>query len=563
VRPTGSRDTETHAVQFTVAAPPGTAFGTREHGIYPAISPDGSRLVFQVMHRGEPMLAVRQIDALDARLLTGTEGARFPFWSPDGRTVAFFAGGKLETIDATGGHSRIVCDAPQGWGGTWNRQGMIVFAPGSASGLFKVSENDRQPSALTTLRPNETGHRFPQFLADGRRFLYFAAPDAVYLGSIDDVRSGVRVLTSKWGARYASSGYLFFDQDDTLFAQRFDVDRARPMGERDRIDDGLIAFPGSGESPFSLSDNGVLVYARTPTDKVRLAWVDRSGRPVQTVGPLPFARYAAPELSPDGTRIAMESVPASLTQAAPWANQDIWMIDDRGAPTQLTFDPASDEQPIWSPDGSQVVFSSRRPQAPGLYRKRVVGNDGQEELLLRGEHLFPSDWSAKGIVYDSGGVAADLWFLPLDGVRKEYPLVKDPGTQQGARISPDGKWFAYQSDELGPVEIFVKSFPPTAWKQRISTSGGSQPRWRHDGRELFYLSASGELMAVPIAEDGPSLRAGMPQALFQTGLHTLYPRLRPYGVSKNGDRFLVTVREDPASTATIVVVSNWPARLAR
>jgi Tol biopolymer transport system component len=560
VRPPGSPDaTNAHAVRFAVAAPRGTSFGTREQVISPAISPDGTRLVFRVLRQGQPVLAVRAFDALEAQILTGTEDARFPFWSPDSRIIAFFASGKLKTIGAAGGPIRTICEAAQAAGGTWNRQGVIVFAPGGPVGLFTVPATGGQPSVLTTLQKGETSHRFPQFLPDGRRFLYFAAPGALHLGSIAGGPS-IRVLTNDFGGRYAAPGYLLFEQDSALFARRFAADEARLIGEPMKIGEGLLAYPGSGETPFSISDNDVLVYATNPPDNVKLAWVDRAGRSVQMVGPFPFGRYADPELSPNGKRIAVESVPAPRTQMAPWSNQEVWVFDlDRGSSSQLTFHPASDEHPIWSPDGSRLVFLSRRPEGEGLYEK-VASNEKPEGLLLRGAGLFPSDWSSNGIVYDSGGPDADLWVLPLAGDRRPYALVRDASWQAAARFSPDERWFAYQSNELGRPEVFVKSFPPSATKWRVSTDGGSLPRWRRDGKELFYLAADGKLMAVPVASEGPTFRKDVPQPLFQTGLHSLYPRLRSYGVSHDGSRFLITVPEDPSATPSIVVVSNWSSQ---
>lgn len=554
VRPSLSPDaTNAHAARFSVAAPRGTSFGTREQVISPAVSPDGTRLVFRVLRQGEPVLAVRPMDVLDAQVLTGTEGARFPFWSPDGRTIAFFAGGKLKTIGAAGGSIETICDATQGAGGTWNRHGLIVFAPGARQGLFKVPATGGEPSALTALQKDETGHRFPQFLPDGERFLYFAGPNAVYLGSIDGAPP-VRVRISDFGARYAASGYLLFQQDAALLAQRFDADGARLVGDPLQIGEGLLAYPGSGETPFSISDNEVVAYATNPPANVRLTWVDRAGRSVQAVGPFPFGRYADPELSPDGKQIALESVPVSRTQTAPWSNQDVWVFElDQGRSTQLTFDPASDEHPIWSPDGSRLVFLSRRAGAAGLYQK-VVSNEKPEELLLRGDGPFPSDWSAHGIVYDTGGPDADLWLLPLAGERKPYALVRAASMQLAGRFSPDGRWFAYQTNELGRPEVFVKSFPTSAAKSRVSTDGGSLPRWRRDGKELFYLAADGTLMAVSFAGNGI---LGVPQPLFQTALSRLYPRLRSYGVSADGQRFLISVPEDPGATPSIIVVSNW------
>jgi eukaryotic-like serine/threonine-protein kinase len=552
--------TNARAVRFVVAPPRGTSYGTREEPISPSLSPDGTRLVFRVLRQGEPVLAVRAIDALDAQVLTGTEGARFPFWSPDGRVIAFFAGGKLRTIGAAGGPLQTICDAAPGFGGTWSRQGLIAFAPGPTQALFKVPATGGQPSPLTNLQKNETIHRLPQFLPDGQRFLYSAEPNALYLGSIDG-GPAVRVpLATNLAAQYAPSGYLLFIQDGALLAQRFDPDGARFTGEPVQIGEGLQGLQRLGET-VSISDTGVLAYAMDPSVNVRLAWVDRAGRSVGSVGPFPFGHYADRELSPQGNQLAVTSVPAPRTTAAPWANQDVWVFDlEHGRSTQLTFDSASDEHPIWSPDGRQLVFLSRRQGAEGLYQK-AANNEKPEELLLRGTGLLPLDWSAAGILYDTGGPAGDLWLLPLAGDRKPYALVREPFTQSDAQFSPDGRWFAYSSAELGRPEVFVQRFPPSGAKWRISINGGSHPRWRRDGKELFYLAADGKLMAVPVASDRNTFRADVSRELFQTGLNRLYPRIRSYGVSPDGERFLISVSEDPGTTASIVVVSNWPAAL--
>jgi Tol biopolymer transport system component len=320
----------------------------------------------------------------------------------------------------------------------------------------------------------------------------------------------------------------------------------------------LLAFPGSGETPFSTSDNGVLVYATNPPDNVKLAWVDRAGRPIQTVGPFPFGRYASPALSPDGKRIAMESVPASRTSAAPFSNQDVWVFDDRGASTQLTFDPASDEHPVWSSDGARIAFF-RRQGANGLYEKLVTGEEPEERLLQpeTGAFLIPWDWTTKGVVYATGS-GPDLWLLPLVGDRKPYMLMAR--ASQG-RVSRDGRWLVYMSDERGRPEVFVTSFPPSGGIWKVSTDGGSLPMWRSNGNELFYLAPDGKLMAVQFAIDGSAFRITKRQALFPTALSGLYPRLRTYSVSPDGERFLMTLPEEPNMTPSIVVVSNWLAAI--
>jgi eukaryotic-like serine/threonine-protein kinase len=565
-----SSATNQRAVRFAVGAPRGTSFGSREQPSKPTVSPDGTRIVFIVLRQGVPVLAVRSIDALEAQILTGTEGARFPFWSPDSRVIAFFAGGKLKTISAAGGAIQIICDAGMGLGGTWNHEGLIVFAPGVGQALAKTPATGGQPSPVTALQEKETYHARPQFLPDGRRFLYAAAsnsgtlltppprPSALYLGSIDGGPS-VRVLSTT-GAVYAAPGYLLMMEEPggPLLAQRFDVDRAALVGDRVQIGESVV---GLGEN-ISVSDNGVLAYVTNPAVNVRLAWVDRAGRPVGAVIPFPFGRYAAPELSPDGSQIAVESVPTPQTQTAPWLNEEVWVFNLKsGGSTQLTFDAASDERPVWSPDGSRLVFVSRRDVGQGLYQK-MASNEKPEELLLRAEGTllpFPWDWSSHGIAYDSGGSEADLWLLPLTGDRRPVPLVTDKSVQAEAQFSPDGRWLAYRSNEMGRPEVFVKSFPPTENKRRISIDGGSRPRWRRDGKELFYLAADGTLMAVALVNDGIRLQPDVPRPLFQTGLSGQYPGLRTYSVSPTGQRFLITVSDDPAATTSIVVVSNWLA----
>jgi eukaryotic-like serine/threonine-protein kinase len=566
-RSESSHSAAPQAVRFEIAAPRGTLFGTRGQTTDPVISPDGSRLVFRALRQGEPVLAVRAIDALDSQILNGTEGASFPFWSPDSRVIAFFAGGKLRTIAAAGGPSQTICDAPPpAFGGTWNRQGLILFAI-RAQGIFKVPASGGQPSPVTTLQKEERGHFLPQFLDDGRRFLYQAESNAAnpsptglptrsaYISSLDGGPS-VRVPGTDFGVRYAPPGYLLFVREDgVLVAQRFDADRARLIGEPAQIGEGLERV---GEN-VSVSSNGVVAYATNPPVNVRLTWVDRAGRSIGSVGSFPFGRYANPELSPEGTQIAVESIPAPLKTAGPGSNQDVWIFDlEHGRSTQLTFDPVSDDHPIWSPDGRRLVFYSRRPRAQGFYEKLASG-EKPEELLIQAEERanpWPWDWSSHGIVYDNGG-QGDLLLLPLVGVRKPEVLV--PKATQG-RFSPDGRWLAYSSNDLGRPEVFVKSFPPSDAKWRISTSG-LQPRWRRDGKELFYLAADGKLMAVPVTSDGKSFRPDVPRPLFQTGLTGFYPRLRTYGVSPDGQRFLISVSEDPGTSPTIVVLSNWQAAL--
>jgi eukaryotic-like serine/threonine-protein kinase len=306
----------------------------------------------------------------------------------------------------------------------------------------------------------------------------------------------------------------------------------------------------------------VLVYATSPETTYRLSWFDRTGRLLETIRSLPFGGFASVNLSPDGTQIAMQS------PVGPDPNADIWLFDvAQRRSTQLTFAEGSDRVPIWSPDGQWLVFASLRSGAPGMYRKRASGEQPEERLLasrnvIRDEH-WPSDWSSAGIVYTSGldFDSDDVWMLPLTGDRKPRPLVREPGSQSDAKVSPDGRWLAYthRQDRTTRPVVYVYSLA-TGGKWRISTAGGDKPRWRRDGKELFYVSGDGKLMAVPVDADATTLRLGVSRELMRADLLENAPG-RGFGVFPDGQRFLVPTVDDPSRTPSIVVVSNWPAML--
>jgi len=568
IRQIGSRESNPHVARFTIAAPAGTSLPPPGSAWSPSISPDGTWLVFQAARQGEPLLAVRPIDAVQSRVLPGTERALFPFWSPDSRVVAFFADGKLKRINVSGGPIQTICDAEPGLGGTWNRQGTIVFLRSQTEGFYRVPAAGGVPTALISPKKGE-GFRFrPQFLPDGRRFLYAALPDSVYLASLDG-GAATQVLTGTPMALYAQPGYLLFYQGRTLVAQRFDSDLTGRLGDPVPIGEDVVTGPpaGGGGAPFSVSDNGVLAYKTVPAINRKLVWFDRAGRPVSTIGPFPFGDFGAVELSPDGAQLAMQS-PNGPTQ-----NSEIWLFDlAQGQPKQLTFTGGADRRPIWSPDSRRLVFASSRQEGPGLYQKSA-GGEHSEELLLRSrtvgwEEHWPADWSPKGILYESGidNSSIDLWILPVDGDRKPYPVVREGGTQSDAKVSPNARWLAYTHREpLRRREVFVQSLSPTGAKWRISTAGGRWPRWRADGKELFYLAADGNLIAVPIEADATSLRLGVPKTLFKTELSVLGGAgVGSFVVSPDGQRFLIrSVDDEDSNTASIIVVTNWPAALQR
>ena len=548
--------------RFAVAAPAGTSLPPAAP-FSPEISPDGTRLVFHIVRGGERLLAIRPIDALEAQILVGTEGAFFPFWSPDSRVIAFFADGKLKRMNVAGGPILVICEAPSGLGGTWSRDGVIVFL--SAGDLHTVAAAPgSQPTTLTSLRRDERFHNRPWFLPDGRRFLYFVEPDAIYLASLDG-GDPTRLPANANAAVYAPHGYLVLRQGRTLVAQRFESDLSKPLGDpmlvAEEVPTWLVAGGSArGAASFSVSDNGVLVYATIPETTLRLAWFDRGGRPLGTVGPFPFAGFNGVELSPDGTRLAMQS------GRGPDPNSEIWLFDlARGQPTQLTFSAGADRRPIWSPDSKRLAFASRRQEGTGIYVKDAGGR--QPEKLLHLSQIIPRqdwplDWSSKGIVFAIGSdrESDDLWMLPSDGDRKPYPLVREPGPQDEARVSPNARWLAYTDLAKGRKEVLVQSLT-TGVKRGISTAGGALPRWRSDGKELFYLAADGKLMAVPIDADDTIFRKGVAKALFPTELSTMGGGRGAFNVSPNGERFLLTIAGDENQTPSIVVVTDWPSAL--
>jgi DNA-binding winged helix-turn-helix (wHTH) protein/Tol biopolymer transport system component len=561
-RQVGSGGSIPQVVRFAVAPPFGTVFPSTSEPMSPAVSPDGAHLVFRVLRQGEPVLAIRAIDAVETRILAGTEDGHFPFWSPDGRVVAFFANGKLKKVDVAGGPVQIICDAIPGYGGTWNRDGVIVFAPSATDGLFRVPASGGQPMRVTGLQHNEAFHRHPQFLPDGRRFLYFAAPESIYVGSLDGA-APVPVLTSRRAALYSSPGYILYLQDRTLFAQPFDADRVRLIGDpvpiADHIRTGGTNVGGrpAGGAAVSISGNGMLAYGTDIPVKANLTWFDRAGRTLESVGPFPFDRFIDFELSPDATRVAF----AAVTQ--PFAN-DVWVFDlTKGHSTQLTFNSASNRRPMWSPDGRRLAFASMRRDGAGFYQKMVTGQEPDERVLPteRNQITWPNDWTSKGILYRSQS-NDDVWILPVDGERTPR-TVGGPAIQPDVKASPDVEWLAYTSNESGRPEVVVQSVATTAVKHRISTSGGSMPRWRRDGKELFYLSADGTLMSVLIEHLDAGISPGIPKPLFATALTAMPPPLRSFGVAPDGQRFLLATSREAGPTTSPVVVSNWTALLHR
>ena len=534
------------------------------------VSPDGTRLTFAaVTADGVRRLWLRPLNSLDAYQLMETDGATQPFWSADSRSLGFFVGGQLKRIDVAGGAVAAVCAAPQATGGTWNADDVIVFS--SIGQLYRVPAAGGTASLLNGVNGKRDGATlaYPTFLPDGRHLLYLdtggggVGEAAIYAAALDSFDRTVVLRGASSNAWY-SRGYLFFLRETTLAVQPFDADRLRLSGDAVQVAEEVqrtaVRVPGGA---FSVSDR-VLAY-RTDAGargfRTELAWFDRSGKAIGMVGER--ADYADVELSPDGTR-------AAVSELDPGIGRDIWIFDlARGIPTRFTSDPADEYAPVWSPDGSQIVFGSRRKGHFDLYQKASSGAGPEQDALADNRDKWPMSWSPDGrtLLYSTGtlssvGARPHLWGLPLVGERKPFPVVDNPRfTEYPGRLSPDGRWVAYTSDESGTNEIYVAPFPSGNGKWRISTAGGSWPRWRRDGKELFFLADNTKLMAAAVNGQGAQFSVGAVHMLFEA-------RWRPggrsaYDVAVDGQKILGAILVEQPVASPITLVVNWLADLKK
>ncbi len=536
-----------------------------------AVSPDGRWLAFTAATGGKVQLWVRALDATESKALGGTEGATLPFWSPDSRAIAFFANGKLKKIDAAGGVVSTLCDVGVANGGTWNREGVILFSHLGGAGISRVSASGGDVASVLRVDPEhqETDYANPFFLPDGRHFLYnvFGGQKevrGVYVGSLD---GGVRqrLVSDHTNAVYAAStptgGFLLFGRDGALVAQAFDAGTLQLKGEAFPIAPHLgtnfdTTAGGGGRRLVSASDSGVLVFDPLPDrQSSHLVWVDRAGRP--TGAPDRMENVSMVRLSPDGKRYAVSRLDSET------GNGDIWVSDVTGGnATRLTFDPGNDTFPVWSPDDGRLVWASNRGGRFRLYQKAASGS-GQDALLLESDlYVFPTDWSRDGrvILYRQVDPKTkyDIWALPVGpqaGDPKPFPFLKTEANEGAAVFSPDGRWVAYSSDESGRYEVYVQAFPAGGGKRQVSTGGGIAPQWRSDGSELFYHALDGTLMAAAV-EHGAGLVTSPPAPLFE--FRPSGPLITPYyGVAPDGRRFLLSTIVDTMPGATFTVVVNW------
>jgi len=489
------------------------------------------------------------VGALAFNKLGGTDDAAQPFWSPDSRYIAFVAGGRLKKVGVSGGAPQDIGAAAGFSGGTWNTEGTILF--GSPKGLHRVSAEGGRPAAITTPAQKETGHLWPNFLPDGRHFVYLAwsgegSARAAFIGNFDS-KDKTRLMNVESNVVYAAPGYVLFHREASLFAQPFDARKRTVSGEPVHVADQVFSNPANGHGGFSVSQNGVLLYfqgAGAPAGRAEVmqgtffGWRDRTGRSIESGGEA--GPYGDMDLSPDGKQIAL------TRQDAGAGGGDIWVVDWQraGVSTRLTLDSGDDINPVWSPDGLRVAFTTFRKGNADIYVKNANGVGVETPLLESSSDEMVEDWSKDGryLAYLSGqGTVPDIYVLPLFGDQKPVPVVQGNFRKNEPQFSYDGKWLAYTSDESGTFQVYVMSFPVGNEKILVSTDGGGMPRWRRDGKELFYRALDSRVMAVDLKTAG-KLESGVPRVLFGTsgGNPGGYdPSRHMMSVTPDGQRFLV------------------------
>jgi serine/threonine protein kinase len=526
----------------------------------PVLSPDGTTVAFAATTAdGKRFLWVRPMNSVDAHMLPDTEDATFPFWSPDSRSLAFFADGKLKTVELSGGSVLVVCDAPLGRGGAWGSSGVIVFSPAPAAPLLRVSANGGTTVPVTKVDTALfTSHRWPFFLPDGKHFLYLAihhdlsksVNNTLYYGSIDG-HEGRPLFRSQSNALYAA-GFLLFARGSQLMAQPFDPGNGTLSGEPQSVAKGVMNDSNTWHTDASASNDGLLVFGSGESADLQLVWMDRAGKQVSIVADK-FNNLQLASLSPQGDRAALQ---------IDMGQNDIWVLDfTRGVRTRLTFGPIANLGPVWSPDGKWIAYVSARENGFNICRKPSDGS-GAEELLVTGDMqgMTASDWSRDGkyIFYSrtiAGGPTREIWVVPLEGDRKPRLVLPRGGE---ARLSPNGHWLAYQSSESGVVQVYVVAFGGGQGKWQVSSNGGGRPQWSKDGKELYYMDAAYNLFAVPVQDTGGALQFGAAQTLLS---NWSAPQVF-FDVAPDGKKILLD-RISQQVSQSVTVVTNFAAELKK
>ena len=551
---------------------------------FPVISPDGTRLAFSARGAaGDTTLWIRTIDSLTSVSIRGTDGATDPFWSPDSRSIGFFAQGKMKIVaDLASSPPSVLtlAEAPSPRGGAWGRDGVIVFAKNIEDGLYRVTASGGDVTPVTTLdrSKRENSHRWPQFLPDGRHLLFLArsatsAHQGIYVGTpgskdwrlllrtpLTGLVVGVPEPASRWSMSAASRGYLVFMREQTVIAQPFDLDRLELAGEPSPIAESVGTARNRGM--FSVSGGSTLAY-RVVTNERRSDLFDRTGKVLETG----MSRAGGfPRLSPDGRLIAFSRLDPASGAA------DLWLEDVAShITTRLTSHPGYDWIPIWSPDGDRVAFASNREAIMDLYEKSIDGSAPERLLMKSDKRKTPTDWSRDGefLLFQQEDPASgwDLWALPMNGDRQPFPVLHSQFNETNGAFSPDGRWLAYTSDETGGNQVYVRPFTGrqdtsgdrqrSGVMRRVSVDGGDEPHWRSDGKELFYMSLDRKIVSVSI-KTGPPFEAGVATPLFDSPSVS-----QGYDVTPDGGRFLITTEPVEQRIRPLTLFVNWTAALKK
>jgi Tol biopolymer transport system component len=547
-------------IHFTIPPP--------ERAIYvdiPCLSPDGRYLAFNATDDlGVTRIWLRPLAGDTTHPLPGTEGAHRPFWSPDSRFLGFFAEDSFKKIEVSGGSAFEVCGIERAVDGAWGSEDVILFDGGIRDSIRQIPAGGGPASPATRIDRSrgERFHAWPQFLPDSRHFLYLAHGErqsdyrGLKVGSLD---SDMTMLVGPCESRveYAAPGYLVFVRGGALVAQRFSTRSLDLLGEPHVIADQVGSGWG-GRTAFSVSGTDVLAYSRDQPRRRRLGWVDRAGRELDVVGEL--AAYSGPRLSPDGKRIAV-----CIWDAPRVA--DIWLIDtERNTTSRFTFTPGRDWMPVWSPDGEEIAFASDREGPVEMFKKSARGAHTAERLQVPERYDVPVDWSADGRLIAVVGweeeSRSNILLLPTDEDGESVLFLSSPFLESQARFSPDGKYLAYSSNETGTGEIYVQSYPSAEGKWQISNQGGTEPEWRRDGQELYYLSPDRTMMSVAVTTD-PAFSAGVPEPLFSAPVIPSPYEWNRYAVSADGERFLLVAPVSADTAPPISIIVNWTQGLAR
>jgi len=548
------------AFSLEIGPPAGGTIALSILGGGSAISPDGRAVAFVARVEGVSRLWLRPLDSITSQELPDTDDAQFPFWSPDGRSLAYFARGSLRRVDASGGASTTLASVLEPRGGSWGADGTIVFADGVGP-LQRISASGGTPSPLTTLVAPEVSHRWPRFLPDGRTLFFFVQGDrpGVYLAALDRGGETQRIADASADAAYVpprgnGPGYVVMVQGDSLVVHPFDVGSMRITGPAATIPGAgsALTFTGANRSNLSVANDGTILYA-SRSNRYQMTWFDTHGNPQSTVATPD--RYVGLRISPDGTQ-ALTFVDDAV------GNRDIWRVDlTTGARTRVTADNRG-AFGIWSPDGQRIAFSGLGRQT--LFEKSASGEPGERPLLRSDHQVFPTDWSRDGkyLLYTRQNPGLDVMAFVIGGESRPMPVLRSPAADLQGQLSPDGQLLAITSNESGRNDVYVGSFPDPRNPRRVSANGGSYPRWSRRGDELYFRSLDGQLVAVPVQLTGTSATPRAPRPVMRL-IEPPAIQLHPYDIAPDGRILALTPVSGAGSDISLTVLVDWQTALRR